>query len=323
MSHEQVWTDPLTPVVSLERTLRVFPGRTAVVYGDLRWAYAEFALEVGRMAAALRRIGVGAGDRVAVLAPNTPWNLLSAFAAPLIQAPLVTINTRLAGPEIAYILAHSGAKVLLVDPELAPLIDPIRGDLERLERIIEMPDTEARDGAVVVRDGAESYADFVAGVEPLPIRNPLEDENALLSINYTSGTTGRPKGVMYSHRGAFLNAMGEVGSLGFSKETTFLWTLPLFHCNGWCMPWAVTAAGGTHVCLRAIDPAEIFRLIEEHGVTNFNGAPTVLLMLSSDPAAQGSTSIRRSASAPAARRRRRRCSRPWRSSACGSRTCTD
>ena len=284
--HTSVWTDPLTPVVSLERTLRVFPERTAVVYGALRWSYAEFGRQIGIMGAALQRAGVGPGDRVAVLAPNTPWNLAAAFACPLIQAPLVTINTRLAAAEVAYILDHCGARVILVDPELAPLLDGIRGDLRALERVVEIPDSSVG-GSVAVREGEESYEQFAAGVEPLPIANPLRDENALLSINYTSGTTGRPKGVMYSHRGAFLNALGEVGALGLTKETTFLWTLPLFHCNGWCMPWAVTAAGGKHVCLRAIDPPEILRLIEEQGVTHFNGAPTVLLMLSSDPAAQG------------------------------------
>ncbi|MBW2415139.1 MAG: long-chain-fatty-acid--CoA ligase [Deltaproteobacteria bacterium] len=287
--HSPVWSDPLTPVVSLERTLRVFPERTAVAYGDQRWTYAEFALQVGIMGAALRRAGVGPGDRVAVLAPNTPWNLAAAFACPLIQAPLVTINTRLAAAEVAYILDHSGARVILVDPELAPLLDGIRGELTALERVVEIPD-DTVGGTFAAREGEETWEQFSAGVEPLPISNPLasvEDENALLSINYTSGTTGRPKGVMYSHRGAYLNALGEVGALGLAKETTFLWTLPLFHCNGWCMPWAVTAAGGKHVCLRAIDPPEVLRLIEEQGVTHFNGAPTVLLMLSSDPAAQG------------------------------------
>ncbi len=230
--HADVWKDPLTPVVFLQRTRRVFPERTAVVHGELRWSYAEFAEEVGRMAGALRRVGIETGDRVAILAPNTPWHLVAHFAMPLLTAPLVSINTRLSAREIAYILEHSGARVL-------------------------------------------------------PIENPVQDEDTLLSINYTSGTTGMPKGVMFSHRSAYLNALGQSGALGLSKDAVFLWTLPMFHCNGWCMPWAVTAAGGTHVCLRKIDPPEVFELIGLHGVTNFNGAPTVLLMLSSDPAAEG------------------------------------
>ena len=282
LPHADVFKDPLSPVVMLERTLRVFPQRTALIHGELRWTYAELAAEVGRMAGALRRAGVEAGDRVAILSPNTPWHLASHFAMPLLEAPLVSINTRLAGPEIAYILNHSGSKLLLVDPELAPVLDKERGGIEALERVIEIPDA-----GVPVRDGQQDYASFTDGAELLPIRNPCRDEDTLLSINYTSGTTGMPKGVMYTHRGAFLNAMGEVAALSLTKETVFLWTLPMFHCNGWCMPWAVSAVGGTHVCLRAIDPPRIFELIDEHDVTNFNGAPTVLLMLATDPAAEG------------------------------------
>ena len=280
--HRDVWTDPLSPIVFLERTLRVFPARTALIHGEERWSYARFAEEVGRMAGALRRAGVGAGDRVAILAPNTPPHLVSKFAAPLLQAPLVSINTRLAGAEIEYILTHSGAKVLLVDPELAPLLDGVQSGIATLERVVEIPDA-----FVASRESALAYAEFAADAPVLPIENPLRDEETLLSINYTSGTTGMPKGVMYTHRGAYLNALGEAAALGLSKETVFLWTLPMFHCNGWCMPWAITGVGGTHVCLRKVDPPEIFRLIEAHGVTNFNGAPTVLLMLSSDPAAEG------------------------------------
>jgi fatty-acyl-CoA synthase len=215
------------------------------------------------MAGALRETGIRAGDRVAILSPNTPWHLAAHFAMPLLEAPLVSINTRLSGREIAYILEHSGSRVLLVDPELAPALDGLRGELSGLERVLEIPD-----GAVGVRAGQESYADFVRGAPVLPIENPIEDENATLSINYTSGTTGMPKGVMYTHRGAYLNALGEVGALGLGKETVFLWTLPMFHCNGWCMPWAVTAAGGAHLGLRSIDPPRVFELIERHGVTH-------------------------------------------------------
>jgi fatty-acyl-CoA synthase len=282
MRAADVCRDPLTPILLLERTLRVFPQRIGVIHGDRHFSYRELGDEVGRLAAALQRAGVAAGDRVAVLLPNTPLHLFAHFAMPLLQAPLVSLNTRLAAPEIAYILEHSGARVLLVDPELAAPLDEVLPKIATLEQVVEVPDRN-----VPARAGARSYDDFAADVRPLAIRSSLEDEDAPLSINYTSGTTGRPKGVLYTHRGAYLNAMGQIGALSLDRQTTFLWTLPMFHCNGWCMPWAVTAAGGRHVCLRAIDPPEIFRLIDEHRVTNFNGAPTVLLMLASDPAAQG------------------------------------
>jgi fatty-acyl-CoA synthase len=282
IEHPDVSSNPLSPVLFLERTLRVFPERTAVVHGDLDWTYADLAREVGRMAGALQRAGVRAGDRVAILSPNTPHHLAAHFAAPLLSAPLVSINTRLSAAEIEYILGHAGAKVLLVDPELAPPLDAVTAGIDSLEHIVEIPDAEA-----AVRSGQTSYEDFAAEAPVLPIANPVTDEDTLLSINYTSGTTGQPKGVMYTHRGAYLNALGEVAALSMTKDTVFLWTLPMFHCNGWCMPWAVTAAGGTHVALRRIDPPQVFTLIQEHGVTNFNGAPTVLLMLSSDPAAEG------------------------------------
>jgi fatty-acyl-CoA synthase len=282
IEHPSVSSDPLTPVLFLQRTLRVFPERPAVIYGEQSLSYRELAALVGRMAGALRRAGVVPGDRVAILAPNTPAHLAAHFAMPLLAAPLVSINTRLSPAEIDHILRHSGARVLLVDPELAPPLDALLGEIDTLEHVIELGDAE-----VPARAGRSAWADFAAGAPELPIESALEDEDAVISINYTSGTTGQPKGVMYTHRGAYLNALGEVGALGLRKETVFLWTLPMFHCNGWCMPWAVTAAGGTHVSLRRIDPPEVFALIERHGVTNFNGAPTVLLMLASDPAAQG------------------------------------
>ena len=276
-----VWRDPVTPVLFLKRTLEVYPGRTAVISGEQRWTYAEFAEHAGRMAGALERAGVEPGDRVAVLSPNTPWHLVAHFAMPLISAPLVSINVRLAPREIQYILEHSGARVLLVDSELAPALDAVRSEISTLERVIEIP-AEAHP----VRPGEEDYLEFVSGAPVRPIESSVEDEDSVISINYTSGTTGMPKGVMYTHRGTYLNALGEVGALSLVKETVFLWTLPMFHCNGWCMTWAVTAAGGTHVCLRGIDPPEIFRQIDQHDVTCFNAAPTVLLMLASDPAAE-------------------------------------
>ncbi len=282
LAHADVCLDPLTPIVLLERSLRVFPERIAVIDGDERWTYRRFAAEVGRLAGALHRAGIRRGDRVAVLLPNTQIHLAATFAMPLLEVPLVSINTRLAPAEIAHILEHSGARVLLVDPALAPALDGQLDSLAQLEHVIEVPHRD-----VAVRDGARSYVDFVAGAVVLPIHSAVEDENRLLSINYTSGTTGRPKGVMYSHRGAYLNALGQMGSHRLGTDTTFLWTLPMFHCNGWCMPWAVTGAGGTHVCLRAIDPPEVLRLIDVHGVTHFNAAPTVLLMLAADPSAKG------------------------------------
>jgi fatty-acyl-CoA synthase len=276
--------DPLTPLVLLERTLRVFPGRTAVVYGSRRWTWSEFALEVGRLAGALVRAGVGPGDRVAFLAPNVPELLAAHFAALLVRAPLVAINTRLQAEEVGYILDHSGARVVLVDPELAPALR-------------EAPRLRARPLLVNVEDGEAGvlgtplpgprYAEFVDGAEVLPVANTCDDEDRILSINYTSGTTGRPKGVLYTHRGTFLNALGEIVVHGLGRDSVFLWTLPLFHCNGWCFPWAVTGAGGTHVMLRRVDPAEMLRLIRAEGVTHFNGAPTVLLMLAEAPEARG------------------------------------
>ena len=282
--HANVWTDPLTPLVMLQRTARVFPQREAVVHGKLRWSYAKLAEEVGRMAGALRRAGVGAGDRVAILAPNTPAHLVAHFAMPLLGAPLVSINTRLAAAEIAYILDHCGAKVLLVDPELAPPLDailPARKSLQHVDRDPRRHRARARRQARLgrVREGRARAADREHG------RRTRRD---VISINYTSGTTGMPKGVMYTHRGAYLNALHQIGIARARRVTsTLVWTVPMFHCNGWCMAWAFAGAAGKHVCLRKVEPGELFRLIDDEGITHLNGAPTVLLMLASDPAAQG------------------------------------
>ncbi len=274
--------DPLTPLTLLERTLRVFPDKHAVAYGDRRWTWSEFGVEVGRMAGALRRAGVGPGDRVAFLAPNVPELLAAHFAVLQLHAALVAINTRLRAEEVGYILDHSGAKVVVVDPELAPAIP---GSLQERPTLVNLEDPVA--GVTGTPLDGPTWAEFADGATVLPIQNDLDDEDRITSINYTSGTTGRPKGVLYTHRGAYLNALGEIVVHGLGRDSVYLWTLPLFHCNGWCFPWAVTAAGGSHVLLRKVDPPEILRLVHERGVTHFNGAPTVLLLLSEHPDAQG------------------------------------
>ncbi len=281
--HADVFSDPMTPLVMLERTARVYPDKEAVVYGEQRLDWRTFAELAGRFAAALQRAGIEGGDRVAVLLPNVPVHLASTFAVPLAGAVLVAINTRLAASEVAYILTHSGAKLLLVDPELAANVR--LDDCDPSMQVVNVLDAEAglTEGALP----GPSFDEWIAGVEPLPIENTTADERQLLAINYTSGTTGQSKGVMYTHRGAYLNAMGEIAELALGPETVYLWTLPMFHCNGWCMTWAVTAAAGKHVCLRAVLSDEVVRLIGEEGVTNFSGAPTVLRMIAAEPSIDG------------------------------------
>ena len=283
--HALVRRDPLTPLAFLERTVRVFPEKTAVVYGERRQSWAEFAQDVGRFAGALRRAGVEPGDRVALLAPNVPSLLAAHFAVLLVRGALVAINTRLNASEVGYILDHSGAKVVIADPELAPRVAEAPGGLAARPLLVNLEDPVA--GVVEhVLDGP-GFEEFLDGAPVLPISGGIDDEDRITSINYTSGTTGRPKGVMYTHRGAYLNALGEVMVHGLERDSVYLWTLPLFHCNGWCFPWAVTAAGGTHVMLRAIDPARVIGLIQAERVTHFNGAPTVLLMIAEAPEAKG------------------------------------
>ena len=277
--------DPLSPLALLERTLRVFPTQTAVLYGDRRLSWAEFGRDIARQAGALRRAGVGPGDRVAFLAPNVPELLAAYFAVLQLGAALVPINTRLQSEEVGYILEHSGAKVVLVDPELAPIVRAIPHPLAAKPLLVNVED--AVGGAMGRPLDGPTYAEFVAGADAVPLRNDVDDEDRTTSINYTSGTTGRPKGVMSTHRGAYLNALGDVIAHGLARDSVYLWTLPLFHANGWGFPWAVTAVGGAHVLLRKVDPAEILRLIRAHGVTHMCGAPTVWLMVSEHPAAQG------------------------------------
>jgi fatty-acyl-CoA synthase len=276
--------DELTPLAFLARSVRVFPQKTAVVYGDLRWSYVQFAERIGRLSGALARAGVGPGDRVAVLAPNVPVALEAHFAVLALRAVLVAINTRLAPDEVTYILEHSGAKVVLVDPELAPRAAGAAG-LSPRPLLVNVEDPVAGIGGTPLP--GPGYEEFVRDAAVLPIDGSIDDEDRITSINYTSGTTGRPKGVLYTHRGVTLNALGELVVHRLGRDSIYLWTLPLFHCNGWCFPWAVTAAGGTHVLLRAPAPERILELVRAERVTHFNGAPTVLLMLAEAPQARG------------------------------------
>ncbi|MFN8525505.1 MAG: long-chain-fatty-acid--CoA ligase [Chloroflexota bacterium] len=281
MSQDLVYRTELTPLSFLERSAEVFRKKPAVIYGDTSYTYPEMRQRVNRLASALKKAGVEKGDRVAILCPNIPPMLEAHYGVPLAGAILVSINTRLSTDEIAYIIDHSGAKVVLADTELTPLIAPARASLAKVERyvnIVDLPDGTLLDGP--------DYESFLDGGSPDDIRIPVADEYDTISINYTSGTTGRPKGVMYHHRGAYLNAIGEMMTSGVVSDSVYLWTLPMFHCNGWCCTWGVTSVGATHMCLRRVDPGLIWKLIQEQGVTHLNGAPTVLIGLANDPAAK-------------------------------------
>jgi fatty-acyl-CoA synthase len=254
----------LDPVSFLHRTAAIHPERIAVVDGDLRRTYAELRERVNRLASALRARGVEHLDRVAALCPNVGELLELHFGVPAAGGVLVAINIRLSAGEVCYILEHSGARVLVVDPELESLV------------------ADAPPGVEIVSLG-DQYEQLLAEGDPDGTPSLLRDEEEPIAIDYTSGTTGRPKGVVYTYRGAYLNALGEVIEAELGHHPVYLWTLPMFHCNGWCFPWAVTAAGGTHVCLRRLDPALVWRLIREEGVTHYNGSPTVQTALVNHP----------------------------------------
>ena len=260
---------PLTPASFLDRAAAVFADRTAIVDGDRRFTYREMAQRCRQLAGALAAEGVGREDRVAALCTNSHVMLELHHAVPMMGGALVTLNTRLSEDEMAGLLDHSGSSVLVATHEFA---DRAR----RLAGRAALP-------CFVAGGSGDSYEEWIAGAvpsEPLPA-----DERQLLAINYTSGTTGRPKGVMYHHRGAYLQATAMAYHAGLGPGARYLWTLPMFHCNGWCFTWAVTAAGGTHVCLRASDTAEIWRMLRDEGITHFSAAPAVLTMIAEDSAA--------------------------------------
>ena len=275
----------LTPLSFLQRSSDVFADKTAIAYGDRRLSYSEFGAEAVRLADALRASGIRPGDRVAYMVPNIPEMLVANFGVPLAGAVLVAVNTRLSAEEVRHVCDHSGAKLLVVDTEYLPALAPILGGMRTVAQVVAVSDLLGPAAHQAVDPAYVGYDEFLQGGTGEPVSWTVEDENSLISINYSSGTTGQPKGAMYTHRGAYLNSMGEIIHQRFDPESVYLWTLPMFHCNGWCTPWAVTGIGATHVCLRAVRANEIWRLLDEERVTHLDGAPTVLTTIAEAPEA--------------------------------------
>ncbi len=275
---------PLTPISFLSRTAEIHPDRLAIVHGARRITYRQMHERVQRLASALAKRGIRAGDTVSAMLPNVPAMIEAHHGVPLLGAVLNTINTRLDAATVAYILEHGEAKALITDREYAAQVGPALAKLKCKPLVIDVGDPLYTGPGE--RLGQIEYEDFLNSGDPAFAAKPLTDESSAIALNYTSGTTGNPKGVVYHHRGTFLEAVGNIMAWPLPPRPVYLWTLPMFHCNGWCFPWSVTAMGGTHVCLRKVDPALIFLMIAEHGVTHMCGAPTVLNMLVSAPPEQ-------------------------------------
>ena len=271
---------PLTPLSLLARTAHVYPRRAAVIHGSLTLTWAEAYARCRRLASALVAHGIGAGDTVAAILPNVPAMYEAHFGVPMAGAVLNTLNTRLDAAAIAFMLEHSEAKVVIVDPEFSPVAERALGVLKTKPFVIDVEDPGFEGGK---RLGQASYEPFIAGGDPEFAWRMPEDEWDAISLNYTSGTTGDPKGVVYHHRGAYLNAVSNILSWGMPPHPVYLWTLPMFHCNGWCFPWTIAAAAGTNVCLRRVDAQTIFELIRQHRVTHYCGAPIVHNLLLNAP----------------------------------------
>ncbi len=267
---------PLSPLTFLRRSAFVHPEREAVIHGDLRYSYADFYARVRRLASALKARGVERGKTVAVMAPNVPALLEAHYGVPLAGGILNAINTRLDPATIAFILEHGEAEILITDKELSPAVKPALAQLGRKIQVIDIDDPLAESGELL---GEKDYEALLEEGDPDFEADEPGEEWQSICLLYTSGTTGNPKGVVYHHRGAALNAMGNRMTFGLTGESRYLWTLPMFHCSGWTFTWAVTCAAATHICLRKVDPALIFRLLEEERVTHLCGAPIVVNML--------------------------------------------
>jgi fatty-acyl-CoA synthase len=266
---------PLTPLDFLRRARKLHGAREAVIDGSMRLTYSQFAERCDRWAAGLTRLGVVKGDRVASISPNTHQQLEQFYAVPQLGAVLVPINYRLAADDFVYVVTHSGAKVLCVHADYLDMVDAVRQRMPQVQHFIALEGTKA--GWL----GYESsFSDALSGVLP-----PQTAEDDLLCINYTSGTTSRPKGVMITHRNAWMNAVGTLVHWPMTPATRYLWTLPMFHANGWTFTWSVTAAAGIHVCLRAVDPALIYDLVSRERITHLCAAPTVLIAIANGPEA--------------------------------------
>jgi fatty-acyl-CoA synthase len=264
---------PLTPLEFMRRSRRLYGDQEAVVDGELRLTYEQFFRRCDRWSSALERLGVGQGDRVAYIAPNTHAQLESFYAVPQLGAVVVPINFRLIADDFKYIINHSGAKIVCAHSDYLDAVDGIRGDLPGVEHYV------ALEGA---REGWLNYEDLLESADGVFTR-PTIDENDLISINYTSGTTSRPKGVMMTHRNAYMNAVGTLVHVHMTPAERYLWTLPMFHCNGWTFVWIITAVGGTHLCLRRVEPARVYDAVAREGVTMLCAAPTVLIGIANAP----------------------------------------
>lgn len=274
---------PLTPLGFLERAASVFPDQVAVIHGPLRRTYRELYARTRRLASALAQRGIGVGDTVAVMFSNTPPMLEAHYGVPMCGAVLNTFNTRLDAAILAFTIDHGEAKVLITDREFSPVIKAALALATRKPLVIDYDDPEyAGPGE---RLGALEYEDFIAAGDPDFVWAPPADEWDAISLNYTSGTTGDPKGVVYHHRGAHLLSVGNVVTCHMGPHPVYLWTLPMFHCNGWCFPWSVSVVAGTHVCLRQVRAKAIYEAIEDHKVTHMCGAPIVMSTLLNAPEA--------------------------------------